>query len=466
MPDDATVPEEPARAAAPPVDTTLADLLLDWLDEGSFRPAGALLDPDPDADELVAGLGSRHGHPVAVFASRPGKTLGAIGVTALQRIQWALEQGRRRHWPVVGLMYSSGARVEESMTMVCDGAEMLARLAYIEDSETPLLMGIDGPCIGLSALIAVSADLCVMTETGYISLAGPKVVKAGTGGAADGIELGGVDVHKESGQVHSFVPTAADLLGPMDEFLDAWFARPHPGWTHSFDGDVGALVPDDERKPFNIHKVIEAVFDDDSFWEYQGAYGKPLVTGFATAEGRRVAVLASNPLGKAGALDVASCRKGKAFVDIVGRAGLPLISFLDCPGGLPGVDEARRGILKAYMGLNNALNRLRTIRVSFIVRRLYGGTLALNGAWRWDGDLVYAWPQAMIGIMSPKAMAQFKSSLKEDDLAQERLRRHHAHMPGVGATGFIDDVVDPADTRRIVVETLRAYERTDVTRWS
>lgn len=445
-------------------------------DEGTFQEIGKLrrttLGEDGNesalGDGVVTGVGRIGGRPVAVYAHDATVLRGALGVGGARKILRLLEQARRQRLPVIAIHDSDGVRVNEGPEAIAGFAEVLGATARLS-GWVPQISVVLGLSVGGAAYSSALQDVVIgQRETGFLFVTGSKVAKVMTGQDAPLEELGGVDMHaRTTGLVHlaldgerDCLEAARRVLGYLPDSAD----RPPPALprTDPVDRETPAIVdilPDSDRKGYDMRRLIPEIFDDGSFLELQASYASSLLVGFARLGGRALGVVASHPGHNAGCLDVDSSRKGARFIQMCSAYGLPVVTLCDVPGFLPGKRQEQGGILLHGAKLIAAYAACRTPLVSLIVRKSYGGGNVLA----YPADLRLAYPFGRVqpmGIEAARAVASHRTFGAEDvadpdEELRRRLGDRYDAMERAAEAGFVDAVIHPARTR---IELFRALE--------
>jgi propionyl-CoA carboxylase beta chain len=419
------------------------------------------------ADGVVTGFGRVGGRPVLACASDWSVIRGTWGERHCQKLTELLRLAGRTGTPVVSFIETAGVRLQEGLHPMEEGARVGS--ATIELSGVvPQLTGVMGSCIGLGAVTTLASDfICMLRGKSSLCFAGPEVVKWGTGEDVDEQSLGGSEVHlRVTGHAAAGFDTEDEVIGFLREILsflpqnNAEFSPVLPTEDPP-DRRVPQLLdllPAAENEAFDVKALIRAVVDDGYFLEVQAEFARNGVCGFARFGGRSVGILANQPLYLSGAVDVDVARKFSRFVNTLNCFNLPLISFLDVPGVLPGSRETHRGSLAWAVQLSGALINCRSPKVTIIVRRCFGGTWVLANPKSAEGDLIYAYPGALIGTMSPEALGRVVLKGPPPPEMVDEIRRTQTDSFVAAGQGLIDDVIRPEDTRHEICRALDLLE--------
>jgi len=426
-------------------------------------------------DGVVTGWGEVEGRPVCAFAQDATVFGGALGEAHASKIVKLMETARRAGVPVVGLNDSGGARIQEGVLSLGGYGEVFFRNVLLS-GVVPQISLVLGPCAGGAVYSPAITDFVVMTKpTAQMFITGPDVVRAVTGEEVTMDALGGADAHGSlSGVSHFTAPSDRDavalarrLLGylPLNNLEEAPVveARPPPDGAAA---GLARLVPAEADAPYDVHAVIESLVDVGSFLEVHAAWAGNLVVGFARLEGRSVGVVANNPAVLAGTLDINASTKGARFVRFCDAFNLPLVTLVDVPGFLPGTAQEHGGIIRHGAKLLYAYAEATVPLLTVILRKAYGGAYDVMCSKHLGGDLNLAWPTAEIAVMGAEGAVQilYRRELDaappaERPALRARLAGEYAREflnPYLAAErGYIDDVIDPPETRRRLVDGLR-----------
>jgi propionyl-CoA carboxylase beta chain len=374
--------------------------------------------------------------------------------------------------PFIALNDSGGARIQEGVAALGGYAEIFWRNTQAS-GVVPQISAIMGPCAGGAVYSPAITDFTVMVRgTSYMFVTGPQVLRTVTREEVGFEDLGGADVHAQKSGVASFV--AADdveclqlirrLLGylPPNNLEDPP-ARPASDEPHRMDETLDTIVPPDPAKPYDMHEVILRVVDQDSFLGVHEAYAPNLITGLARLDGRVVGIVAQQPAALAGVLDIDSSVKGARFIRCCDAFNIPLVTFVDVPGFLPGVGQEHGGIIRHGAKLLYAYCEATVPKVAVVTRKAYGGAYDVMSSKHIRGDVNLAWPTAEIAVMGPEGAIEivFRKELAGSDdpisLRAQLVRDYRAQFatPYVAAArGYIDDVIEPRMTRPRLISAL------------
>ena len=456
------------------------DLLLD---EGSFveldrfvthRSADFGLDQQVvPGDGVVTGWGRIDGRLVYVFSQDFTVFGGSLSEAHAEKICKVMDLALRNGAPVIGLNDSGGARIQEGVASLGGYADIFLRNT-LASGVVPQISAILGPCAGGAVYSPAITDFIFMVRgVSYMFVTGPNVVKTVTHEEVSFDELGGADVHGGTSGVSHFVHDSEpeclqairELVGflPLNN-LDEPPLRPTDDPVDRRDEALLDLIPDASSKPYDMHQVIGRVVDDGGFLEVHRGYADNIIVGFARLGGVPVGIVANQPAVLAGVLDISASVKAARFIRFCDCFNLPVVTFVDVPGFLPGVAQEHGGIIKHGAKLLFAYCEATVPKLTVITRKAYGGAYDVMSSKHIRGDVNLAWPSAEIAVMGPKGAVEilFKDEIaRAGDPVTETTRRideyteKFAHPYTAAARGYIDDVIDPRDTRPRLIDALR-----------
>jgi acetyl-CoA carboxylase carboxyltransferase component len=452
------------------------------LDEGSFQEIGALATHNCSdfgmgsqrypGDGVVAGFGRINGRRVAVFAHDFTVLGGSLSVVQSQKICRVHDVAMESGLPLIGLNDSGGARIQEGVRSLAAYGEMFTR-NVLASGVIPQISVIMGPCAGGAVYSPALTDFVVMTErSSFMFITGPEVIKAVTGEQVSADELGGPVVHNSrSGVAHLLAetePHAIELVKVLLSYLpqnnteDPPHLRPHDS-PDRMDERLNTLVPAAENEPYDMHEVIDAVFDRDSFLEIHPYFARNAIVGFARLDGHSTGIVANQPAHLAGALDIDASDKIARFVSTCDAFNVPIVTFVDTPGYLPGVDQEHYGIIRHGSKVIYAFCQATIPKITIVTRRAIGGAYVAMCSKQMRSDLAFAWPTAQIAVMGAggavRVLRRRELAAAPDAAALEKsfVDEYHERFmnPYMAAdTGQIDEVIEPRETRPRLVRAL------------
>src|SRR6201987_2301449 len=429
-------------------------------------------------DGVVTGYGRIDGRQVFVFAQDFTVFGGSLGMVYAKKICKIMDLAMKVGAPVIGLNDSGGARIQEGVMSLAGYADIFLRNT-LASGVVPQISAIMGPCAGGAVFSPAITDFIFMTrDSSYMFVTGPDVIKTVTHEEVTKQELGGAMTHNEkSGVAHFVSRDDAECLAMIRElfsYLPSNNLEDPPRRSSDDPWDrvsaaLNALVPEDPQKPYDIKDAIHEIADDGELFEVHEHFAKNLVVGFARLDGRPVRVVANQPSFLAGVLDINSSMKGARFVRFCDAFNIPLITFEDVPGFLPGTQQEYGGIIRHGAKLLFAFAEATVPKMTVITRKAYGGAYCVMSSKHIRTDVNYAWPTAEIAVMGPESAVNivYKRELEKapesqrEDLRQEKIAefRDRFANPFVAAErGYIDAVIEPAATRTRIIPALQALE--------
>jgi propionyl-CoA carboxylase beta chain len=450
------------------------------LDPGSFQEIDTFVMPRVEdvekyaGDGVVTGYGLVNNRPVYVYAQDFTVLGGALGEMQGRKICQVMDLAVRSGSPIVGLIDSGGARIQEGIHSLSGYAEIFRRNAQYSGI-IPQISLVFGPCAGGASYSPALTDIIIMVEKqAYMFLTGPEVIKSVTGEVVDFETLGGAETHLSiSGLASLTSPTEQGAIILCRDIL-AYLPSNHldtPPCVDSgddmmrMDEALNSIVPLDNTSPYSMHELIEHVIDRDSFLELQPTFAANAIIGMARLGGMPVGILAQEPSDKAGVIDIDAADKMTRFVRFCDCFNLPLVTFVDSPGFLPGIDQEHRGIIRHGAKLLYAYSEATAPKISIVTRKAYGGAYIVMNSKPLGADLAFAWPSAEIAVMGPEGAANILYRKQIDsalDPAAERARlveeyRQRFLSPYTAAsTGYVDEVIEPRETRARLIIALTA----------
>ena len=449
------------------------------LDEGSFEEYDMFVEHNCSdfgmetqkvpGDGVVTGSGTINGRLVYVFAQDFTVFGGSLSERHAQKICKIMDMAMKVGAPVIGLNDSGGARIQEGVASLGGYAEVFQR-NVLASGVVPQISLIMGPCAGGAVYSPAMTDFIFMVkDSSYMFVTGPDVVKTVTNEVVTQEELGGAVTHTTKSGVAdvAFENDIEALLATRDFFdylpLSNRHDLPTRPTADPFDrqeDSLDTLIPDSAAKPYDMHELIRKVVDEGDFFEVQPAHAANIICGFARVEGRTIGIVANQPMVLAGVLDIKSSKKAGRFVRFCDAFDIPIVTFVDVPGFLPGVAQEHDGIIKNGAKLLFAYAEATVPKITVITRKAYGGAYDVMASKHLRGDLNYAWPTAEIAVMGAKGAVEiiFRKDIGDPEKIAARTAEYEAQFanPFVAASkGFIDEVIMPHSTRRRIALGLR-----------
>ena len=470
---------------------TARERIAQLLDEGSFEELDMFVQHRCTnfgqekkhflGDGVVTGYGTIEGRLVYVFAQDFTVFGGSLSETMAQKICKVMDMAMKMGAPVIGINDSGGARIQEGINALSGYAEIFQR-NIMASGVIPQISGIFGPCAGGAVYSPALTDFTLMTEgTSYMFLTGPKVVKTVTGEDVSQEDLGGASVHAtKSGVTHftaetgeeglsiirhllSFIPQNNLEEAPLMECTDP---------IDRMDDLLNEIIPDSPNKPYDMYEVIGAIIDNGEFLEVQKDYAKNIIIGFARMNGQSVGVVANQPKYLAGVLDSNASRKGARFVRFCDAFNIPLVTLVDVPGFLPGTGQEYNGVILHGAKLLYAYGEATVPKVTVTLRKSYGGSHIVMSCKQLRGDMNYAWPTAEIAVMGGAGAVEglYAKEAKEQENPAQFLADKEAEYTKLFANpynaakyGYIDDVIEPRNTRFRIIRALQQLQTKKLT---
>jgi len=456
------------------------------LDKGSFRELDAFVthrthDFGMDkkkflSDSVVTGWGTVEGRTVYVFSQDFTVFGGSLGEVHAEKICKVMDLAVKNGVPVIGLNDSGGARIQEGVVSLGAYADIFLRNT-LASGVVPQISAIMGPCAGGAVYSPALTDFILMVKkTSHMFITGPDVVKTVTHEDVSMDDLGGAMVHATKSGVAHFacedeqdcIETIRTMLSylPANNMEDAPFVDTGDD-PNRRDARLDDLIPSDPRKAYDMHEVIQAVVDNGDFLEVHAGYAGNILVGFARLGGHSVGIVANQPMVLAGVLDINASVKGARFVRFCDAFNIPIITFEDVPGFMPGVNQEHGGIINHGAKLLYAFCEATVPKLTVITRKAYGGAYDVMSSKHIRGDYNVAWPTAEIAVMGPDGAVNiiFRKELQEaaDPVAKRaelvEMYTDKFANPFVAASwGYLDDVIDPADTRPRLIEALKVVQ--------
>jgi acetyl-CoA/propionyl-CoA carboxylase carboxyl transferase subunit len=430
----------------------------------------------PYGDGVVTGWGTIDGREVFVFSQDFTVFGGALGEVFAEKVCKIMDLAASTGAPVIGINDSGGARIQE-------GAASLAGYGHIFDRNVrtsgviPQISIIMGPCAGGAVYSPAITDFIYMVkETSHMFITGPEVIKTVTGEDVTFEQLGGAMSHAtKSGVAHFVAENEEDCLAQVRylmSFIPSNNLEDPPRYATTDDPErrddsLVELIPESSREPYDMKDVITRIVDDGEFYEVQPFFAANILIGFARLDGRSVGLIANQPKVLAGTLDIDACEKAARFIRFCDAFNIPLLTFVDVPGFLPGTNQEYGGIIRHGAKLLYAFTEATVPRMTVITRKAYGGAYVVMNSKHLRADISYAWPTAEIAVMGPEGAVNivFRHELEQADDKEARrtelvteYEQKFANPYLAADRGYVDDVIEPAETRPRLIKALRMLE--------
>ncbi|WP_306025543.1 acyl-CoA carboxylase subunit beta [Oceaniradius stylonematis] len=465
---------------------TARERLTVLLDEGSFEEFDmfvehrctdfGMAETKIPGDGVVTGWGTVNGRTVFVFAKDFTVFGGSLSETHAQKIMKVQDMALKNRAPIIGLYDAGGARIQEGVAALGGYAEVFQR-NVLASGVIPQISLIMGPCAGGDVYSPAMTDFIFMVrDRSYMFVTGPDVVKTVTNETVTAEELGGAKVHTTRSSIadgaYDHDVDALLQMRRLIDFLPASNTAPIPELeshqpVDDEDRSLDMLVPDNANKPYDIKELIEKTVDEGDFFEIQADFAKNIVTGFGRIEGRTTGFVANQPLVLAGVLDSDASRKAARFVRFCDAFSIPIVTFVDVPGFLPGTAQEYGGLIKHGAKLLFAYGEATVPKVTLITRKAYGGAYDVMASKHLRGDINYAWPSAQIAVMGAKGAVEIihRKDLGDPDKIAAHTQSYEDRFlsPFVAAErGYIDEVIMPRVTRKRIARALRLLRNKDL----
>ena len=451
------------------------------LDKGSFHEYDMFVehqskDFDMDkkvlhGDGVVIGTGTVYGEPVAIYAQDFTVAGGSLGLMHARKITKIMDHAIKMRMPIIGINDSGGARIQEGINALAGYAEIFQR-NILASGVIPQISGIFGPCAGGAVYSPALTDFILMVKnSGYMFITGPDVVRSVTQEEVSKEELGGAAVHTSiSGVAHLAAENDIECINYIRELISFLPGNnmEEPPFVATSDSptrltpELSMLIPTNPNQPYNIKEMIEAVADDNSFFELQAEYAANIVIGYIRLNGKTVGVVANQPLVLAGTLDIDASVKAARFVRFCDAFNIPIVSLVDVPGFLPGTGQEYNGVILHGAKLLYAYGEATVPKVTVITRKAYGGAYDVMSSKHIRGDINFAYPTAEIAVMGPDGAVNilFRKDLKtaEDPEGKRKelqadYREKFANPYRAAELGYVDEIIEPSITRSRLIRS-------------
>lgn len=432
-------------------------------------------------DGVVTGCGTIAGRLVYVFSQDFTVFGGSLSETFALKICKLMDQAMKMGAPVIGINDSGGARIQEGVNALAGYAELFQR-NILASGVIPQISGIFGPCAGGSVYSPALTDFNIMTRgTSYMFLTGPKVVKTVTGEDVTQEQLGGASVHAtKSGVAHFAVDAEEDglkLIRQLLSFLPQNNLEETPLVVNDdpidrLEDSLNEIIPDSPNKAYDMYEVIGAIIDNGEFLEVHKDYAQNIIVGFARFNGQSVGIVANQPCKMAGVLDINASRKAARFIRFCDAFNIPIVTLVDVPGFLPGTGQEYAGVIVHGAKLLYAYGEATVPKVTVTLRKSYGGAYCVMSSKHLRGDVNYAWPSAEIAVMGPAGAVEIifsKEVAAAPDPAaaaaekENEYKQAFANPYNAAKYGYIDDVIEPRNTRFRIVRALQQLQSKKLT---
>lgn len=422
-------------------------------------------------DGVITGTGTISGHPICIYAQDFTVAGGSLGIMHAKKITKIMDHAMKLKVPLIGINDSGGARIQEGVNSLAGYGEIFYRNTQAS-GVIPQISVILGPCAGGAVYSPALTDFVFVVENiSKMFITGPEVIKNVLGEEISMEELGGAKVHAEiTGNAHFYAESEQECFDQIKQLVSfiPWsnvkkatpFPKKHPK-TRKY--KIEEMVPSDPKQPYDVRNVIRAVCDDSNFFEIQEHFAANIVIGFARLEGDTVGFVANQPNVLAGVLDVDSSDKSARFIRYCDAFNIPLITLVDLPGYLPGVDQEHAGVIRHGAKILYAYSEATVPKITLILRKAYGGGYIAMCSRHLRADFVFAWPTAEIAVMGPEGAANiiFRKEIMQaenpDEARKQKIKEYKKKFanPYVAAAyGYIDAVIEPSESRHFLTHAL------------
>ena len=463
---------------------TARERIMGLLDENSFNEYDLFVEHEArdfdmekrslPSDGVIIGTGTIYGAPVAIFAQDFTVAGGSLGLMHSRKITKIMDHALKMRMPLIGINDSGGARIQEGVNSLAGYGEIFFRNT-LSSGVIPQLSVILGPCAGGAVYSPALTDFVfVVDNISKMFITGPEVIKTVLGEEISMEDLGGARVHSEiTGNAHFFAMSEDECFDQIKKLITfiPWNnkrkARAFEPSDPKPEYKIEKIIPNDPTLPYDVKDVIRAIVDNSDFFEVQEFYAKNIVIGFGRMGGRTVGFVANQPMEMAGVLDVDSSDKAARFIRYCDAFNIPIITFVDLPGYLPGVDQEHAGVIRHGAKVLYAYSEATVPKLTVILRKAYGGGYIAMSSRHLRADFVYAWPGAEIAVMGPEGAAniifrkEIMSADNPDEMRKKKVQEYKDKFanPYVAASrGYVDAVIEPGETRKILMHSLDVSE--------
>ncbi|MDR2038322.1 MAG: acyl-CoA carboxylase subunit beta [Bacteroidales bacterium] len=463
---------------------TARDRVRSIVDDGSFQEYDMFVQHDArdfdmdkvtlHGDGVITGTGSVDGKPISIFAQDFTVAGGSLGSMHARKITKIMDHALKMRMPLIGINDSGGARIQEGVNSLAGYGDIFFRNT-ISSGVIPQISVILGPCAGGAVYSPALTDFVfVVDKISKMFITGPEVIKTVIGEEISMEDLGGARVHSEiTGNAHFFAHSEAECFEQIKKLLSfiPWnnsekAPRQEPKEPKA-KYKIDKIMPSDPKMPYDVRDIIKAVVDDSDFFEVQELWAANAVIGFGRIDGETVGFVANQPLVLAGVLDVDSSDKIARFIRYCDAFNIPLVTLVDLPGYLPGIDQEHAGVIRHGAKILYAYSEATVPKISVILRKAYGGGYIAMNSRHLRADYVFAWPTAEIAVMGPEGAAniifrkEIQSASDPDKVRAQKVQEYKDKFanPYVAASrGYVDSVIEPSETRKLLKHALSVSE--------
>src|SRR6056297_697864 len=467
---------------------TARERILALLDKDSFHEYDLFVEHDARdfnmdkkilaGDGVVIGTGTMYGSPVCVFAQDFTVAGGSLGLMHTRKITKIMDHALKMRIPLIGINDSGGARIQEGVNSLAGYGEIFFRNT-LASGVIPQISVILGPCAGGAVYSPALTDFVFVVENiSKMFITGPSVIKSVLGEEITMEELGGARVHAElTGNAHFFSTSELECFEQIKKLIsyiprnNGTKALPFPPKPPKKGKKIEDIVPGDPRIPYDVRDIIKSVTDSSEFFEVMENFAPNIVIGFGRMEGDTIGFVANQPMVLAGVLDTDSSDKAARFIRYCDAFNIPIVTFEDLPGYLPGADQEHAGVIRHGAKILYAYSEATVPKITVILRKAYGGGYIAMNSRHLRADFVFAWPTAEIAVMGPEGAANiiFRKEIKEADdpeaMRKQKVKEYKEKFANpyvAAAKGYIDSVIEPETTRRILMHSIEVSANKNV----
>lgn len=459
---------------------TARDRILALLDRDSFTEYDLFVEHEGrdfgmekkelHGDGVIIGTGTVYGAPVCIFAQDFTVAGGSLGLMHARKITKIMDHALKMRVPLIGINDSGGARIQEGVNSLAGYGEIFYRNT-LASGVIPQISVILGPCAGGAVYSPALTDFVfVVDNISKMFITGPNVIKTVLGEEISMEDLGGARVHAEiTGNAHFFAMSEQECFDQIKKLMtfipasNTVKAKSFPPKEPKFKGNIEDIIPSDPKKPYDVRDVIRAIVDDSDFLEIHELFAANIVIGFGRMNGQTVGFVANQPLVLAGVLDCDSSDKAARFIRFCNAFSIPIVTLEDMPGYLPGVDQEHAGVIRHGAKVLYAYSEATVPKITVILRKAYGGGYIAMNSRHLGADFMFAWPTAEIAVMGPEGAANiiFKKEIDEaadpDAMRAIKVQEYiekFANPFVAAAKGYIDSVIEPSETRKLLLHAI------------
>jgi methylmalonyl-CoA decarboxylase subunit alpha len=429
-------------------------------------------------DGVIIGTGTMNGKPVCIFAQDFTVAGGSLGSMHARKITKIMDHSLKMRMPLIGINDSGGARIQEGVNSLAGYGEIFFRNT-LASGVIPQISVILGPCAGGAVYSPALTDFVfVVDKISKMFITGPEVIKTVLGEEISMEELGGAKVHAEiTGNAHFFAMSEEECFLQIKKLLAflPWSNTEKATLTEPLPPKKGFkitnIVPEDARQPYDVRDIIKSIVDDSDFLEVQELWAANMVIGFGKIHGSTVGFVCNQPLVLAGVLDVDSSDKAARFIRFCDAFNIPIITLVDLPGYLPGVDQEHAGVIRHGAKILYSYSEATVPKITVIIRKAYGGGYIAMNSRHLRADFVFAWPSAEIAVMGPEGAAniifrkEITSAPDPEKMRKQKVEEYKEKFANpyvAAAKGYIDSVIEPAETRNMLIHALEVSSRKEI----